>query len=359
MVASKQRDIAPGYFRLNPRSKVPLYLQLRAAIEQGVARGELSPGQRIPPEPDLCASLRVSTTTVKNALGPLVEAGVLYRRPRHGTFIGDAPMVHAVRLDVLVPAPEESFQKAMLADLSVALRVRNYAAEFRPVSSVAELGGTRDAVLCVGPWPPSMLPMLAEAEGAASGPILLLDIPPVRPGLDCVHVANASIAQAVTARLIERGATRVLYCSMGEREQLNDEGRLAGYQAALREAGITPDPAWVMRADEGPDRPSRIIRRLASTGADAVFFPIGGFYGSLLVGLVRQTAGVKEPLVGGIELDPAGVSGTVDYRVEPTDLAEAAARILCRRFEGDTGPAQVVAISGRLVERGGTANGHE
>jgi len=350
MGTAKAQEIEPGYFRVNPRSKVPLYLQLRAAIERGVAKGELAPGQRIPPEPALCASLRVSTTTVKNALAPLVEAGILYRRPRHGTFIGDAPVVRAVRLDVLVPAPEDTFQKTLLAELVALLGERGYAATPRSVLSVDALAADADAVVCAGPWPPSALPILAEARTSVTAPILLLDIPPLLTDLDCVHVDNASIARAVVARLIARGATRILYCSMGRREQYNDEARLAGYQAALHESGIAPDPSWVLGPDAGPSRPKQIIRRLASTGADAIFFPIGGYYGSLLVGLVRQPARAKEPLVGGIGLEPGGVSGTVDFRVEPRDLAEAAAEILRRRLEGDASPAQVKAIGGELLE---------
>ena len=61
----------------------------RDAVMDLVAAGHLAAGQRLPPERELAASLGVSRTTLREALGQLARAGYVSRKPGRGggTFV--------------------------------------------------------------------------------------------------------------------------------------------------------------------------------------------------------------------------------------------------------------------------------
>jgi GntR family transcriptional regulator len=71
------------------RGEGPLYLQIAASIERGIADGRYGPGYRFPPEPELAASLGVSRLTLRQALTVLERGGLIDRVVgRHGgTFV--------------------------------------------------------------------------------------------------------------------------------------------------------------------------------------------------------------------------------------------------------------------------------
>jgi len=67
----------------------PLYLQLRDALAERIARGEWKPGTPIPGEGDLARELGVSKGTVRKALDLLESEHLLSRRQGRGTFVID------------------------------------------------------------------------------------------------------------------------------------------------------------------------------------------------------------------------------------------------------------------------------
>ncbi len=71
------------------RGEGPLYVQIAAAIERGIADGRYEPGYRFPPEPELASSLGVSRLTLRQALTLLERRGLIDRvvGRRGGTFV--------------------------------------------------------------------------------------------------------------------------------------------------------------------------------------------------------------------------------------------------------------------------------
>ena len=67
----------------------PLYLQLRDALAERIARGEWKPGTVLPAEGNLARELGVSTGTVRKALDLLESEHLLSRRQGRGTFVID------------------------------------------------------------------------------------------------------------------------------------------------------------------------------------------------------------------------------------------------------------------------------
>lgn len=69
------------------RSPVPLYYQLKQYISAQIANGELSPGQQLPGESELCNLWAVSRTVVRQALSELAYEGLIDRQRGKGTFV--------------------------------------------------------------------------------------------------------------------------------------------------------------------------------------------------------------------------------------------------------------------------------
>lgn len=76
--------------RIDPESRVPLYVQLREQIRHMVLTGVLGPDTRLPPVRLLADSLRVDRNTVAKAYGELMAQGYLLAHPGRGTRVASS-----------------------------------------------------------------------------------------------------------------------------------------------------------------------------------------------------------------------------------------------------------------------------
>lgn len=80
-------------------SAVPLYVQIAESLMSRIQSGELSPGDRLPPERALSEMLGVNRLTLRRALRVLAGEGLLLRRQGKGTYIARPKIErHAGRL---------------------------------------------------------------------------------------------------------------------------------------------------------------------------------------------------------------------------------------------------------------------
>jgi len=77
----------------------PLHQRIRSEIEARIRSGEWAPGHRAPTEAELMAQYGCSRMTVNKAMTALVEAGLIVRRKRAGSFVA-RPRVHAPVLNI-------------------------------------------------------------------------------------------------------------------------------------------------------------------------------------------------------------------------------------------------------------------
>jgi GntR family transcriptional regulator len=75
----------------------PLYLQVRDALADRIARREWQPGTTIPNEVELSRQLEVSQGTVRKALSELEFEHLVTRRQGRGTFVNDLTATEAAR----------------------------------------------------------------------------------------------------------------------------------------------------------------------------------------------------------------------------------------------------------------------
>lgn len=101
-------------------SPIPLYHRIFLVLRQRIADGEDPPGGQLAPEEDLAAEFQVSRATIRQAVGELVNAGLVSRRQGLGTFIlpGAREMTGGVFVGNLVDLIGE-VRRAKIRDISV------------------------------------------------------------------------------------------------------------------------------------------------------------------------------------------------------------------------------------------------
>ncbi|TJZ89455.1 GntR family transcriptional regulator [Paracoccus gahaiensis] len=82
---------------IDATSSVPVSVQLRGALEYGIAAGDIPSGSRLPSVRKLAATLRLSPVTVSNVFAALQERGQIEGRIGSGTFVTDRGIPCATR----------------------------------------------------------------------------------------------------------------------------------------------------------------------------------------------------------------------------------------------------------------------
>ena len=82
-------------------SPIPLYYQVAEQIAQAIRRGELRPGDQLDSEVQIAEGLGLSRPTIRQAIGHLVDRGMLVRRRGVGTQILPLPARREMELSSL------------------------------------------------------------------------------------------------------------------------------------------------------------------------------------------------------------------------------------------------------------------
>ena len=123
---------------------IPLYYQLKLHIESQIRSGTWQPGDQVPSESVLGEKFHVSRTTVRQALGELVNQGMLTRVQGKGTFVAH-PRIRQ-RLTRLTGFTED-FQARRMKPASQLLRQGTEPALPRVASSLRIPEGTSVIVI--------------------------------------------------------------------------------------------------------------------------------------------------------------------------------------------------------------------
>jgi LacI family transcriptional regulator len=104
----------------------------------------------------------------------------------------------------------------------------------------------------------------------SSVPVVVLDGRPTGAHLEADFVVpdEAGGARAATEHLLEAGHRRIGFCTVEDRFPIAAELRRAGYEGALRDAGIEPDPQLVVAAPDVDTASSREPARRLLSRAD-------------------------------------------------------------------------------------------
>jgi GntR family transcriptional regulator len=107
-------------FQCDTTSRVPIYRQLMDQVRQGVARGRLRPGSRLPSVRVLSRELVVNPNTVARAYSELEREGVLHTRQGLGVFVAEpqAELSAAARRERLRAALDRFLTEAVYLGFS-------------------------------------------------------------------------------------------------------------------------------------------------------------------------------------------------------------------------------------------------
>ena len=70
----------PGIAHTSEHRNSPIYMQLAHRLRQQIEDGDISAGEALPSERDLCKIIGASRVTVRKAIELLIEDGLLSRR---------------------------------------------------------------------------------------------------------------------------------------------------------------------------------------------------------------------------------------------------------------------------------------
>jgi len=105
--------------RIDPRSHVPIYLQIADEVRAAVAAGIYRPGEALPSLRVLAIDLQVNPNTVQRAYDELEREGLIYSQRGKGLFVAEqgAASAHRHALDRVTKSLQQGIQSAQSAGM--------------------------------------------------------------------------------------------------------------------------------------------------------------------------------------------------------------------------------------------------
>jgi GntR family transcriptional regulator len=113
----------PAVLTVDPRSGVPIYLQITEQVKRFIALGVLAPGEQLPTVKQLALDLTVNPNTVARAYRDLERDQVIETAPGRGSFVrsnGVAQSAQAAATDLASDAVAHAVREAKSVGLQAA-----------------------------------------------------------------------------------------------------------------------------------------------------------------------------------------------------------------------------------------------
>lgn len=224
--------------------KTPKYLEIAEGFRRDIAAGVLRPGDRLPSFAEMRAQLGIGQGTLERVHQVLEKENLIVREASRGVFVADTAAHQAGKqtkpgTGVLGICGTHSLGRNFVYEAKLLQGVQKVVAqvgfELRLLSADNAIGWDKvDGILHY--YGSGKLAHLPPAT-----PNVSLLIP--RAGFNCVLADDAGGAEAATRHLLELGHRKIALLTT--REKNFHTRRLAGYEKALRNAGIEPRPEWV------------------------------------------------------------------------------------------------------------------
>jgi GntR family transcriptional regulator len=116
----KIKDTKPLDIKINARSALPVYEQVKQGIKLLIASGELEEGDRLVPIRELASRLSINPNTIVKVYYQLDVEGYIYSQPGSGYFVkGGIADKEGEREKLLVKVTEEYISRASNLGYSV------------------------------------------------------------------------------------------------------------------------------------------------------------------------------------------------------------------------------------------------
>jgi DNA-binding LacI/PurR family transcriptional regulator len=371
--------------KISHESVIPLHEQLHNQLRQSILSGRWPPGYRLPSETELQRQLKISRSTIRQALRSAEVEGLIERVPGRGTFVAQPHTRHNGRSPIAFVTFdfESEFQRLLLTGAEMAARHAGYPIIF--ANSSGDMQEERrllerlkqDRVAGILLW--SILEYSSPGywlERLQNGfpPVTLMDR--TLKGLQCDFVAsdNYAGAYAATRHLLELGHQQIVFLSCRILGLLPIAERLRGYRAALEDAGLAPNEPWLVgeahqellhRAallaygDPASPHVQQIVAYLETERPTAIFTMNDNL--ALLALKAARLAGLSVPddvsIVGFDDMDVVShlEIPLTTVAQDTYQIGKRAAELLIERIEGYDGPPRWELLPTQLKVRASTA----
>ena len=352
---------------------VPLYYQVRVAIQKEILEGRLQPGEMLPSERALCAQYGVSSITVRRALRDLVQSGLIYRENGVGTFVAQPTRRFSIAL-IFCGFAEEGWRQQSHMFGSLIGSVGQVIWEYGSALSVSNLSSAAvliDAIRQIAEnnsFDGLLIRADQELPGEVADHLISFGIPYVlikKKILDrrvnVVWIDNREHARLATEHLLELGHRRI-GCIFGRQESRTFRERAQGYRDALEAFGIAPEEALIrFGASEFASAGYVEMQALLDGGPPPTGVVVGGDHLGHGIYMALHERGIKIPddmaLVGFDEAGqaqtfqpPLTALGTTDY-----ELGHEAVKLLMALLKGEATAPVERELAPRLIVRGTSA----
>lgn len=248
---------------------VPKYERVKQQITRGIETGRWVPGALFPSEAQLLKEFDVSRPTLVRALQELANDGYLHRRQGKGTYVarrrseasgiedshatihlfisrdvaGFTGATREVQLRILRGVEHAAGDAAF----GVAMRQASLATIDAATRRLIEIAPPSIALVIEPAFSPQ-LPVLLEERGWTVWSIN----EPVEEG-NCVLIDQEHAGYLATRFLLDEGRRRIALLNGPVANYWGFAARRNGYERALREAGLEPDPRWVLEGQHAID----------------------------------------------------------------------------------------------------------
>jgi GntR family transcriptional regulator of arabinose operon len=244
-------------FQIHKDSPIPLHEQLLNELRRAILSGELEPGRRIPSEPELFESLKISRTTIRQAWDAAVREGLLYRVQGKGTFVAQyANARTAQQIGFLIPDFRSTFDSQLLSGAEHYLRERGCRVVFahteRDIQEenrlLSEMWGEGVAGFLLWPAISDREPRFLAQQKFV--PTVFMDRP--IPGLEypCIAAEHYRGACMAVEHLLQLGHREIAFVSRPHLQLWPIAERLHGYEETMRAAGLTPYPSVLVGTEQ-------------------------------------------------------------------------------------------------------------
>lgn len=364
------------------RQNNALYKRIYQEILQAIQSDQLHPGDALGSELEIATRFEVSRITSKRALDELAKAGYIVRQPGRGNYVQERPAIPRTPakqglIAIIMPELSPSYGVRLLASLHYGLRQAGFDV-LLGLSHGDQEGESEEIqrLRAQGAQGFIIFPVNGEYHNAQilrlhldRVPLVLVDKPLSRIPVSAVWSENEQAAWTATRWLLEQGHRTVAFLSPPTAHTETLEQRYAGYERALREAGIPAQDDLIV-CDLPSDRMDEDLARVeqryqgvlrffqnhpAVSGVLATEYRIGM---DTLKALRKLGRSCPES-ISLITFDAPWLIDSVyeltHVRQDEWAMGQAAVRLLVRKMTDPSSQAEVIAIPTTLVEGFSTA----
>lgn len=213
-------------------------------------------GGRLPSTSIVCSQYNASAITVRAAFKELVSAGYVESRPRSGFFVRDWQQENKRQggdlIALLVESVRSPFFTECIAGVEEICRAAGYHMLVGDSHAAADFEAEHLRTLSELVAGFIIMPVSVDGNYSAYLPLLEKKIPFVfidryveKLVAPSVTTDNELGGYLAASHLLDCGRRQIF--TLGVRDSSSQRERLSGYERAVRERGIIPDPSWTRR----------------------------------------------------------------------------------------------------------------